>query len=50
VDGAVTEERDWTEELGTIGQINSFGIGGDGEMYAVTHDGVVAKFVAVRGS
>lgn len=48
VDGVVTEEKDWTEELGTIGQINSFGIGGDGEMYAVTHDGVVAKFVAVR--
>ena len=48
VDGQVTEERDWTDELGTIGQINSFGLRGDGEMFAVTHDGKVAKFNAVR--
>ncbi len=48
VSGQVTEERDWSEELGQIGQINSFGVGGDGEMYAVTHEGVVAKFVADR--
>lgn len=48
VSGQVTEERDWSEELGQIGQINSFGIGGDGEMYAVTHEGVVARFVADR--
>jgi glucose/arabinose dehydrogenase len=48
VDGQVTEETDWTEDLGTIGQINSFGLGGDGEMYAVTYDGVVARFVADR--
>ena len=48
VDGRVTDEKDWTSEFGTIGQINSFGIGGGGEMYAVTHDGVVAKLVAVR--
>jgi glucose/arabinose dehydrogenase len=48
VDGQVTEETDWTEDLGTIGQINSFGLGGDGEMYAVTYEGVVARFVADR--
>jgi hypothetical protein len=48
VDGQVTEERDWTEDLGTIGQVNSFGIGGDGELYLVTYEGVVAKFTAVR--
>ena len=48
VDGQVTEETDWTADLGEIGQINSFGLGGDGELYAVTHDGVVAKFVADR--
>jgi hypothetical protein len=48
VDGQVTEERDWTEDLGTIGQVNSFGIGGDGELYLVTFEGVVAKFSAVR--
>jgi hypothetical protein len=48
VSGQVTEERDWTADLGQIGQINSFGLGGDGELYAVTHEGVVAKFVADR--
>ena len=48
VDGQVTEETDWTDELGTIGQINSFGLGGDGELYLVTHDGTVAKLVASR--
>lgn len=48
VNGQVTEDSDWTEELGTIGQINAFGFGGDGELYAVTHAGAVAKFVAVR--
>ncbi len=48
VDGQVTEEKDWTSELGTIGQINSFGLRGDGELFAVTHDGVVAKLTAIR--
>ncbi len=48
VGGQVTEERDWTEELGQIGQINSFGLGGDGELYLVTHEGVVAQFVGDR--
>lgn len=48
VDGQVTDEKDWTAELGQIGQINSFGIGGDGELYLVTHDGVVAMLTPVR--
>ncbi|MDH3189868.1 MAG: PQQ-dependent sugar dehydrogenase [Acidimicrobiia bacterium] len=48
VGGAVTEEKDWTSELGTIGQINSFGLSGTGELYAVTYDGKVAKFTANR--
>ncbi|MGH8915059.1 MAG: PQQ-dependent sugar dehydrogenase, partial [Acidimicrobiia bacterium] len=48
VNGQLSEERDWSADLGTIGQINSFGLGGDGELYAVTHEGVVAKFVADR--
>jgi glucose/arabinose dehydrogenase len=47
-DGQVTEERDWTADLSQVGQINSFGLGGDGELYLVTHEGVVAKFVADR--
>lgn len=48
VDGQVTEATDWTSDLGEIGQVNSFGIGGDGEMYLVTHDGTIARFVARR--
>ena len=49
VNGQVTEERDWTSDLGgPLGQINSFGQGGDGELYLVTHEGIVAKFIAVR--
>lgn len=48
VDGQVTEETDITPEVGAIGQINSFGTDGFGEVYALTHDGTVAKFVAVR--
>ena len=48
VDGQPTEITDWTEQLGEIGQINGFGVGGDGEMYLVTHDGKIARFVARR--
>lgn len=49
VDGQVTEEKDWTAELGgPVGQVNSFGVRGDGELFLVTHDGKVAKFTAIR--
>jgi glucose/arabinose dehydrogenase len=48
VDGQVTNEMDWTDEMGQLGQINSFGIGGDGELYFVTYDGILAKVVADR--
>ena len=48
VDGQVTEEKDWTSEVGAVGQINSFGVRGDGELFVVTDDGKVAKFTANR--
>lgn len=49
VDGEVTEEKDWTEELGgPVGQPNSYGLDGHGELYLVTHGGQVYKFTAVR--
>ena len=53
VEGAVTNEKDWTPELvatitGSPGQPNSFGLDGHGEMYWLTHGGQVYKFVAVR--
>jgi len=47
--GGVTEEKDWTEELGgPVGQPNSYGLDGSGEMYLLTHGGQVYKFTAVR--
>jgi glucose/arabinose dehydrogenase len=49
VDGEATEQKDWTEDLGgEVGQINSFGLDGHGELYVVTHGGQVYKFTAVR--
>ena len=49
VDGQVTEERDWTEELGgPVGQPNTYGLDGHGELYLLTHDGQVYKFSAIR--
>lgn len=49
VDGEMTEDRDWTDDLGgPFGQPNTFGIDGHGELYLVTHGGQVYKFTAVR--
>ncbi|HEU4894776.1 MAG TPA: PQQ-dependent sugar dehydrogenase [Acidimicrobiia bacterium] len=50
VDGEVTEARDWTADLGgPVGSITSFGLDGHGELYAVTYEGGLYKFTAVRG-
>jgi glucose/arabinose dehydrogenase len=49
VDGELTEHEDWTERLGgPVGQINSFGLDGHGELYVLTHEGQVYRFTAVR--
>jgi glucose/arabinose dehydrogenase len=49
VDGQVTELKNWSEDLGgSVGQINSFGLDGHGELYVVTHGGQVYKFTAQR--
>lgn len=49
VDGQITEEKDWTEDLGgPFGQVNTYGVDGHGELYLVTHGGQVYKFTAVR--
>jgi len=45
--GAVTDEQDWTAELAP-GQINSFGLDGEGELLIATWDGAVARIVPVR--
>jgi glucose/arabinose dehydrogenase len=50
VDGEVTEDRDWTEDLGgEVGSVTSFGLDGHGELYLLTFEGGVYKFTAVRG-
>ncbi|HET9201814.1 MAG TPA: PQQ-dependent sugar dehydrogenase [Acidimicrobiia bacterium] len=46
--GAVTEEQDWSEQLGELGQVNTFGIDSAGELYLGTHEGIVARLVADR--
>jgi glucose/arabinose dehydrogenase len=49
VNGQMTEPKDWTADLGgPIGQINTFGLRGDGELFVATYDGRIAKFTAVR--
>jgi glucose/arabinose dehydrogenase len=47
--GAVTEERDWTAEVGVPGQVTSFGVDGAGEMYVTTTDSVY-RVEPVRGT
>jgi glucose/arabinose dehydrogenase len=46
--GAAVDEADWTNDLGQLGQIQSFGLGGDGEMYVLTLGGFVYRLVPVR--
>jgi glucose/arabinose dehydrogenase len=49
LDGSeVVDETDWTEELGSPGQVTSFGTDAAGELYVTTWDGLVFKIVAVR--
>lgn len=49
VDGEVTEDRDWTEDLGgPVGSVTSFGLDGHGELYLTTYEGSVYRFTAVR--
>jgi glucose/arabinose dehydrogenase len=46
--GEAVDRNDWTNDLGQIGQVQSFGLGGDGEMYVLTLGGFVYKLVPVR--
>jgi glucose/arabinose dehydrogenase len=48
VDGEATELRDWTEDLGSPGQVLSFGRDGAGELYLLTQEGLVHRIVADR--
>ena len=49
VGGQVTEDRDWTADLGgPVGSITSFALDGHGELYVTTYEGALYKFTAVR--
>lgn len=48
VDGEVVDATDWTEELGSPGQVTSFGLDADGELHVTTWGGDVYKLVPVR--
>ncbi len=44
----VVDEQDWTSELSELGQVTSFGVDGQGELYAVNWDGELYRIIAVR--
>jgi len=46
--GVVTDETDWSDDLGSVDQIVSFGRDGAGEIYIVVQEGTVFRIVPVR--
>jgi len=49
VDGAATEMTDWSEQLGNVGQVTSFGTDANGELLFTTWDGGIYRLVPIRG-
>ncbi len=47
-EGRVVDQADWTTELSEVGQVTSFGVDNDGELYTVNWNGELNKIVAVR--
>ncbi len=47
-DGQVTDERDWSDDLGAVGQVTSFGTDAEGELYLTTWEGRVLRIVPER--
>jgi glucose/arabinose dehydrogenase len=47
-DGQVTEVADWSDDLGRVGSIVSFGRDASGELYVVVDEGIVYRMVPVR--
>lgn len=43
-----TDQQDWTEQTGAPGQVNTFGVDAEGELYLATWDGSLYRFVAER--
>ena len=47
-DGVAVDERDWTDELGFEGQVNSFGLDSSGELLIATWDGTIYRIIPTR--
>ena len=45
----VSQQVDWTPQLGRLGSISSFGVDGNGEMHLVNLEGELYRIDAVRG-
>lgn len=48
VDGTITDQADWSEHLPEVGQVTSFGVDNEAELYTVSWEGELYKIVAVR--
>jgi glucose/arabinose dehydrogenase len=48
VDGVVTNEQDWTNDLGEVAQINGMGIDSNGEIIIATYGGQLLRIVPIR--
>ncbi|MCP3973489.1 MAG: PQQ-dependent sugar dehydrogenase [bacterium] len=47
-DGEVQKVRDWSADLGAAKSVNAFGVGADGEMYLVNHEGSLFAILPAR--
>jgi glucose/arabinose dehydrogenase len=47
-EGVASEQMDWTDDLGTYGQPNTFGTDADGEVLVATWDGEIYRIVPIR--
>ena len=48
VDREATEQKDWTDEIGRVGQITSFGVDHRGELHMLTTEGFLYRLDPVR--
>ncbi|MEM9561637.1 MAG: PQQ-dependent sugar dehydrogenase [Actinomycetota bacterium] len=46
--GQVADQLDWSDELGSLGQVTSFGVDGDGELLVVNWAGELHRILPVR--
>lgn len=48
VDGQATEQTDWTDQVGTLRQVTSFGVDSEGEVLVVSAEGAIYRIVPER--